>query len=187
MSSLPIPIARRLPFAGMAGQMRPLVHQLVEAAVAGCPGLSDRMRVLEAGSSGGLLSALALETPLVERVVSVDFADVAPDTLEGAVERSEGWPCRCHFINGGVENIAVTTGYDLIFTWGLFSRPGGEEHVARAVAARQKPGGLLLQFHDLSDMNRLGFALHPYRLVAARSYAASAGREPKCASAWLLA
>ncbi len=122
----------------------------------------------------------------MERVVAVDFADVAPDTLEGAVERSEGWPCRCYYINSGVERLAVSSGYDLIFTWGLFSRPDGDEQVARAVVAQQKSGGLLLQFHDPSDTNRLGFALHPYRLVAARTYSASAGREPKCASAWML-
>ena len=75
-------------------------------------------------------------------------------------------------------------GYDLILTWSSFASGENDERIAGAVATRQKPGGLLLQFHDEADPNRLAFALHQYRLLATRTYACSAGREPKAASAW---
>ena len=188
MSGLLVPLPKRLPFSGMVAQMRPILHQLLEEAAAhGYPRPGPRLRVLETGSSGGLLTALLLETPLAERVVSADFADISPDTLEAAVERSADWPCRCHFINNNLHHLATREGYDIISTWSSFQWGGPDQRAAEAVMARQKPGGLLLQFHDQMEPSWLGFALHRYRLLGTRGYSSSGGREPKCANAWGLA
>ena len=185
MSTLPVRLPKRLPFSGMAAPIRPLVQQLQEEAErAGFPKPGEPIRMLEAGSSGGLLSSLIFETPCGPHVKVADFADVSPETLEGAVERSSGWACRCHFINNTLEHLALRADYDLILTWGCFSGNGDQERMAQSLTARQKAGGLLLQFHDQAEPNLLGFALHRYSLLATRWYAASGGREPKYASAW---
>ena len=194
MSSAPIAIPRSMPFGAMAGQLRPLVHSLVEeAANSGLWSPPERggLRVLEAGSSGGLLSALLLETDLAPAISGIDFVDPFPQTLEAALERTSSWPCRCHFINNSLDRLPPAPTYGLIFTWGLFQGPETDSRLAAEIARRQRPSGLLLPFEETADPAQLAFALHDYRLLAVRPGLAPPGRGAsrsffRNSSLWLL-
>ena len=178
MSAIPTLPQKRLPFGDLAPVLRPIIERFARDLA-----LPAQARILEAGSSGGLLTALLSETDLAPQIAVVDFADPSPDTLESAIARSAHAPWRAHFLNVPVHHLARQAVYHLVLTWSLLR----DSRAVQAVHQLQRRPGWLMAFHDPPDApgaTPLAFHLHPHQPLASAAYAVSGGRQPKSASLW---
>jgi len=183
MSAIPLAFPPPVPFAELLPVIRPHFARLLAGVE-----LPPRARLLEAGSSGGLLTALLAESSLAPRIALADLADPAPDTLEAAVARSAAWPWKTHFVNSSLDKLAARPVYDLILTWSLFPRPEPAPRVVAAVEACAKRPGWLITCHDPVPVppaaGLLGYALHQHKLLDTSSYPTAGGRLAKAAALW---
>lgn len=174
MSAIPVLPQRRTPYGDLAPVLRAALVPLFARIT-----LPASARILETGSSGGLLTALLAETRHAAHIAAADFVDPAPDTIESAVARAAHWSWSSQFVNSGLGQLAARPVYDLILAWALTP-----EHAVGMRAHQRHPGALIAVQLTPEDEPRLAYALHQHRQVHKEIYAVAGGRPAKSAVLW---
>lgn len=159
---------------------------LIEDCMAARAWPAGSLRVLETGSTGGILTALLLETEMSLQIKSVDFVDPFPPTLEIAVERAIGWSKRRYqFLNANLETLPPEPRYDLVLACSAFQNPAQTADLAETLALRQPTQGVLLHLHETLDPAHLTYHLFQYDRLGRRGYAAGNGTTRRFSAAWV--
>jgi len=170
------------PFSALAPVLRPVLRDLLAASSLAV----DRpLRVLEAGSSGGLLTALLRETRVL--IAQADFADPSPATLEVAAARARHWNHRCQFINAPLSALVPRPHYDLILTWDLVTSTGLTPAQIEDCSGRlQTRPGWWLAFQEAPQHPYTMFGVHQYERQGLHLYRGAPGRPAWSACGWQL-
>ncbi len=102
--------------------------------------------VLDVGCGTGLSSELLTRTRLGSYIGAIDLVDTSPEMLNACRKRRSRFARR--LIRGTIDDVPAGPEYDLVVTCSVLHHIPDLARFTRAVAARQKPGGIFLHLQD---------------------------------------
>jgi 2-polyprenyl-3-methyl-5-hydroxy-6-metoxy-1,4-benzoquinol methylase len=104
------------------------------------------LSVLDVGCGTGLSSELLTQTRLGSYIGTIDLVDTSPEMLDVCRRRRSRVARR--LIRGTIDDVAASPEYDVVLSCSVLHHIPELARFTRAIAARQKPGGVFLHLQD---------------------------------------
>ena len=121
---------------------------LVDDCLRAYPNAPQKIRLLDIGAGTGLASHCLLQTPIGQRIVTIDLLDTSKSMLEQAISRSASWKVPVRSRLGLIDDLPAENLYDMIVTCSVLHHVPDLRAFFARIREHQAPGGIFLHLQD---------------------------------------